>query len=935
LKPDDKAAFPNPPDGFDKVREGIEHGKLEKAYYDSKTVGAKRWMQVYTPPGYSGEKKYPVLYLLHGIGGNEREEWAKGGVPHVILDNLIAEKKAAPMIVVLPNGNATTNIARPADSGGNGGRRGFGDLAGWGKPFEDDLIKDIIPFIESHYAVKADRESRALAGLSMGGGQSLNIGLGNLNTFAWVGGFSSAPNTKPATELVPDPETATKQLKLLYISCGNKDGLIRISQGVHAYLKEKNVPHIWHVDEHAHDFQHWKKGLYNFSQLIFKPGTRLAFPNSALAQTATANTAVSSPTATPLLQIDASRVTGRVSPMLYGLMTEEINYSYEGGIYAELIRNRTFKANAQNPIFWNAVGDAVMALDTNQPLNAALNVSLKLDASKASETSPVGIANGGYWGIPMRPNTKYRASFYARAEKFSGSFTLAIQSADGKTVFASAKVSKISGEWKKYEATLKTGKVVPSKDTRFVITTTKPGTVWFQSVSLFPPTYNDRPNGTRRDIMELLADMKPAFLRFPGGNYLEGSNFKERFNWKETIGDVAERPGHRSPWGYWSTDGLGLLEFLEWCEDLHMEPVLCVFAGYTLDRKYVEAGPQLERYVQEALEEIEYVTGDTKTKWGAQRAKDGHPKPFKLTYVEVGNEDWFDRSGSYEGRFAQFFDAIKAKYPRLQVISTMGYEHPTQVVKGRVPDLVDEHYYRSQEEMQAHALDYDGYSRTNKTKVFCGEWATRVGSPTPNIAGALGDAAWMTGMERNSDIVVMSCYAPLFVNVSQLNGQGRSMQWPTDLIGYDALHSYGSPAYYAQKMFSTMHGDEILATASQDIPAREWQPRAPRGGTPPPPRQIRELFFSATRDRKSGTIFLKVVNARGAAQKVQVQIAGVQNISFEGEAISLSADSLNDTNSMEQPQKIVPRSARASNLSGYFTRELPPYSITVLKLKPR
>jgi enterochelin esterase-like enzyme len=211
-----------------------------------------------------------VLYLLHGIGGNEREEWAKGGVPHVILDNLVADRKAEPMIVVMPNGNATTNKPAP-DAGAGGGRRGFGDLTGWGKPFEDDLIKDIIPFIEANYSVKSDRESRALAGLSMGGGQSLNIGLGNLDTFAWVGGFSSAPNTKPAAELVPDAEKATKQLKLLYVSCGNKDGLIRISQGVHGYLKEKNVPHIWHVDEHAHDFQHWKKALYQFSQLIFKP----------------------------------------------------------------------------------------------------------------------------------------------------------------------------------------------------------------------------------------------------------------------------------------------------------------------------------------------------------------------------------------------------------------------------------------------------------------------------------------------------------------------------------------------------------------------------------------------------------------------------------------------------------------------------------------
>jgi enterochelin esterase-like enzyme len=269
LKPDDKPAFPNPPEGFDIPREGIERGKLERVDYDSKTVGVKRWMQVYTPPGYSKEKKYPVLYLLHGIGGNEREEWAKGGVPHVILDNLIAERKIEPMILVLPNGNATTNTAGGGGPGGSGGRAaGFG---GWGKPFENDLIKDIIPFIEANYSVIADRESRALAGLSMGGGQSLNIGLANLDVFAWVGGFSSAPNTNPPEQLVPDPDKATKQLKLLYISCGNKDGLIRISQDVHAYLKEKSVPHIWHVDDHAHDFQHWKKGLYNFARFIFKP----------------------------------------------------------------------------------------------------------------------------------------------------------------------------------------------------------------------------------------------------------------------------------------------------------------------------------------------------------------------------------------------------------------------------------------------------------------------------------------------------------------------------------------------------------------------------------------------------------------------------------------------------------------------------------------
>ena len=261
LKPDDKPAFPNPADGYDKTREGIAHGKLEIVEYDSKSVGNKRKTLVYTPPGYSADTKYPVLYLLHGIGG-DAEEWRRGGHPEIILDNLLADKKAVPMIIVMPNGRAQTDD-RP-------GPNAMSTAPAFGK-FDQDLLGSLIPFIEAKYSVIKDRESRALAGLSMGGGQSLNFGLGNLDTFAWVGGFSSAPNTKPAAELVGEPEKATKQLKLLYVSCGNKDGLIRISQGLHGYLKEKNVPHIWHVDEHAHDFQHWKKALYNFSQLIFKP----------------------------------------------------------------------------------------------------------------------------------------------------------------------------------------------------------------------------------------------------------------------------------------------------------------------------------------------------------------------------------------------------------------------------------------------------------------------------------------------------------------------------------------------------------------------------------------------------------------------------------------------------------------------------------------
>ena len=250
-----------PQDDFDKARDGIAHGKLEMVEYDSKSVGTKRKANVYTPPGYSSDKKYPVLYLLHGIGGDERE-WERGGHPEIILDNLIADKKAEPMIIVMPNGRAQKD-----DRPGPDAMKTAPAFA----EFDKDLLGSLIPFIESNYSVKADRESRALAGLSMGGGQSLNFGLSNLDTFAWVGGFSSAPNTKPAAELVPDPEKTTKALKLLWISCGSKDGLIRISQEMHTYLKAKKVPHTWHVDEHKHDFQHWKKALYQFSQMIFKP----------------------------------------------------------------------------------------------------------------------------------------------------------------------------------------------------------------------------------------------------------------------------------------------------------------------------------------------------------------------------------------------------------------------------------------------------------------------------------------------------------------------------------------------------------------------------------------------------------------------------------------------------------------------------------------
>jgi enterochelin esterase-like enzyme len=259
LNPDDVAAFPEPPADIVAVREGTPKGKLEMIEYDSKTVGTRRKMQVYTPPGYSTDKKYPVLYLLHGIGGDETE-WQRFATPNVLLDNLIADGKATPMIIVMPNGRAQVNDRADA---------GMGAAAAFAT-FERDLLDDVIPAIESRYSASSNREDRALAGLSMGGGQTLNFGLAHLDRFAWLGAFSSAPNTKAPAELVPDAEAVKRQLKLFYLSCGNRDGLFRISQGMHVFLKENNVPHIWNVDGHAHDATHWRNNLYNFAQRIFR-----------------------------------------------------------------------------------------------------------------------------------------------------------------------------------------------------------------------------------------------------------------------------------------------------------------------------------------------------------------------------------------------------------------------------------------------------------------------------------------------------------------------------------------------------------------------------------------------------------------------------------------------------------------------------------------
>lgn len=625
------------------------------------------------------------------------------------------------------------------------------------------------------------------------------------------------------------------------------------------------------------------------------------------------------------LTVEAAKPAGEVSPTFFGLMTEEINHAYDGGLYAELVQNRAFLDNANVPSHWSTVQDngsaATIALDPNQPLDTAIPASLRLDVTKASRDGQAGIANNGYEGIPVAPNTEYHASFYAKsAPGFSGPVTVAIRGTDPGVIYAQGTIPGLTQEWKRYEVTLTTGSLTATTKARYVLTVDQPGTVWFSIASLFPPTWGNQPNGFRKDIMQMLVDLKPKFLRFPGGNFLEGDTIPQRFDWKKTVGPLAQRPGHWGPWGYRSTDGMGLFEFLLWCEDMNAEPVLAVYGGYSLRHEHVKPGSDFQPYVQDALDEIEYVTGPATSQWGALRARDGHPDPFKLTYVEIGNEDFFDDSGSYDARFAQFYDAIKTEYPQIQVISTIGNEQPGfKRVKSRAPDVLDEHYYRRADTFLSDSpAHFNSYDRKGP-KIFVGEWASYETSfppwdfqsqqepPTPDMKAALGDAAWMAAMERVSDLVIMQCYAPLLVNV---NPDAR--QWRPNLIGYDGLSVFGSPSYYAIQMFSRNLGDEILATTSEKT----------------------NIQSSATRDSKTGEINLKLVNPQAKAEVLRIHLNGVSTVKPTATAITLAAKP-DATNSISDPNNVVPATSTANNVGASFGYTVPANAIVVLKIETR
>ena len=641
---------------------------------------------------------------------------------------------------------------------------------------------------------------------------------------------------------------------------------------------------------------------------------------------------------TTTLSVDLAQPGPALSPSFFGFMTEEINHAYDGGLYAELIQNRSFQDPGRGPgpggrpgpppspvpPHWFEVDGAKVTTVRDDAVTPALPVTLVADLPAGDS----GVANDGYWGIPVKPDTTYRASFYARgANGFAGAVTASIRSDADGTVLAKATTAAVSANWTKYTLTLTTGHDAPATTAaRFHLSARGPGQLRLSLVSLFPPTYQNAANGLRPDLMALMAAMRPKFIRLPGGNYLEGGRFADRFNWKQMIGPVEQRPGHMGCWGYRSSDGFGLPEYLLWCKQLGAEPVLGLFAGYVLNGDHFRGGsPEMAIYTQEALEEIEYVMGPATSEWGAKRVADGFPEPFPLRYVEIGNEDWFDRSGSYDGRFTQMATAIRARYPQLKIIASAP-------VKSFKPDLYDDHFYRSARELTRMTTLYDkATAPTNMAfngggwngrqpdgmPTFVGEWAAQEGTPTPNLRSALADAAFIMGLERNADVIPMQCYAPLLVNVNpgdQAKGQPRGWQWNTNLIGYDALRSFGSASYWAQVMLAENQGDTVLSARLAPAPGAD------------------AIVATATWDKAAGLVLVKVVNSGDQPADLTLDLRGVGNVAAEATAVVLSG-APDEVNTLDEPTKVSPKTETLTNVSATLRRTYPAHSFTILRLK--
>ncbi len=514
------------------------------------------------------------------------------------------------------------------------------------------------------------------------------------------------------------------------------------------------------------------------------------------------------------ITVDAAQVGPRLSPLQHGVFFEEINHAGDGGLYAEEIANRRFAEGLKN---WSAVEPAggitslMLAPDT---ANAALQtLTVRGAGTGAGVNARWGVANAGYWGIGVARGQTYACTLEL-ATWTPGLKTLrvALVALNGKTL--AEQQMPLNPAARRYMADLTPSSASMSAPTEsqavLHITSESAGAFTLRAVSLFPrQTYKARPNGMRLDLAQSVANLRPSFVRFPGGCYVEGDKLANRFQWKMTLAPSLSRPGHENLWGYHSTDGLGYHEYLQWCEDMNAAPLFVVNVG--MSHTDVVPMDKMGPYVQDALDAIEYARGDVTTPWGKRRSAQGHPAPFPLRLLEIGNENG---GPAYEERFALFYDAIKRRYPDVQLIANTP-------VTSRVPDMVDEHHYDTAAFFARAARRYDSYPRPDpKTpdvpvapQVYVGEYAVTQGCGKGNLLAALGEAAFITGMERNADVVTMASYAPLLVN-------DNDRKWNPDAIVFNSTQSYGTPSYWVQQMFSLNRGDVNLKTDVQAAPPK-------------------------------------------------------------------------------------------------------------------
>lgn len=631
--------------------------------------------------------------------------------------------------------------------------------------------------------------------------------------------------------------------------------------------------------------------------------------------------------------VNTKKVGAAVQPTMYGIFFEDINYAADGGLYGELVKNRSFEF-PDALMGWKAFGKFEVKNDgpfERCPHYVVLNYSGHNDTA-------TGLQNEGYFGIGIEKDEEYRFSVWAKT--VSGDANVEVSLVDESTMeehqeFATAELKVSGNEWKKYELILKSPKTVQKANLRLLLKG-KNG-VALEHVSLFPKhTFKDRENGMRRDLAQALYDLHPGVFRFPGGCIVEGSSLDQRYQWKNSIGPVENRPLNGNRWlstfnyrlfpDYYQSYGLGFYEYFLLSEDIGAEPLPVLNVGMACqfqnpnDPSAHVAVKDLQPYIQDCLDLIEFANGDVNTTWGKKRAEMGHPAPFNLKFLAVGNEQWDDL---YYERLRPFVKAIKAKYPNIKLIGTSGpdsegemFEKGWKAMKELKADLVDEHFYRDEHWFLSHGLRYEGYDRKGP-KVFAGEYACHgKGKKWNHFETSLYEAAFMTDLERNADVVDMATYAPLFAHVD-------GWQWRPDMIWYDNTRMFKSVSYYVQQMYACNKGTNVLPLTmnGKSVAGQEGQDG---------------LFASAVVDKKKGEIIVKVANTSDKDQDVTLNLNGLKG-SRSATATTLQSDNMDAENTLDNPNQIRPVETTATCVNKknmtVLNDKLPAKSFRMYKIK--